>query len=56
MKKGNVILIVSCILIVTVVIILMPTLYKVITNNKYKAMVLGLTQKMSDVKKSYFGI
>ena len=28
MKKGNVILIVSCILIVTIGIILMPTLYK----------------------------
>ena len=44
MKKGNVILIVSCILIVTVGIILMPTLYKVITNNILKGKTIDVIE------------
>lgn len=51
MKKGNVILIVSCILIVTIGIILMPTLYKLITNNTLEGKKIDVIDNKKDKTK-----
>ena len=53
MKKGNVILIITCILIVTIGIVLMPTLYNIITtkNLSSKKIYVKENKKKSEDKK-----